>query len=237
MGYERILSFTLVPTILLLVLSFVSTILTTTYWIFGDWVLPRYFLEGKDVPGKPELNESLIEYVTPATDATVATAAIGIFAGVVCVLGYTKLRKGNMDLELNKPRRRFWVAFVQFWAGGVAVSALATIIVHYTTKGDDQFGCTSYKDATGGKVYECTREMGACNVLPEWRNQATEKSDIKTWAIPVTCQMITATKWMQLIIMLDAIVIIAMFSVQARLRSKSRYGRLAGKESIGMDPR
>lgn len=52
-----------------------------------------------------------------------------------------------------------------------SASALASIVLSYTTKGNDQYGCTTENLNVGGKkitnVY-CTREMGACNFLPKY---------------------------------------------------------------------
>jgi hypothetical protein len=58
-----------------------------------------------------------------------------------------------------------------------AVTALVSIILHYTYKGDDVFGCSSETLQMSGKFNTnkfCTREAAACNFLPRY---LTNKSD------------------------------------------------------------
>jgi hypothetical protein len=54
-------------------------------------------------------------------------------------------------------------------AGGAA--SLASLALHFTKKGDDQFGCVSETLMMSGKLNTnkfCTREMAACNFLPKY---------------------------------------------------------------------
>lgn len=47
-----------------------------------------------------------------------------------------------------------------------AAASLASLVLHYTRKGDDQFGCISETLMMSGKLNTnkyCTREMAACN--------------------------------------------------------------------------
>jgi hypothetical protein len=52
-----------------------------------------------------------------------------------------------------------------------AAAALASLVLHYTDKGNDAFGCTSETLQMSGKLNTnkfCTREMAACNFLPKY---------------------------------------------------------------------
>jgi hypothetical protein len=52
-----------------------------------------------------------------------------------------------------------------------AAAALASLVLHYTSKGNDEFGCDSETlMMTGGLNTNkfCTREMAACNFLPKY---------------------------------------------------------------------
>lgn len=60
-----------------------------------------------------------------------------------------------------------------------AVTALVSIILHYTNKGDDAFGCKSETLMMNGKFNTnkfCTREMAACNFLPKYLNKGDKGS-------------------------------------------------------------
>jgi hypothetical protein len=52
-----------------------------------------------------------------------------------------------------------------------AGASLASLVLHYTDKGNDAFGCTSQTLQMSGKFNtnkQCTREMAACNFLPKY---------------------------------------------------------------------
>ena len=60
-----------------------------------------------------------------------------------------------------------------------AVTALVSIILHDTNKGDDAFGCKSETLMMNGKFNTnkyCTREMAACNFLPKYLNKNDKNS-------------------------------------------------------------
>jgi hypothetical protein len=44
-------------------------------------------------------------------------------------------------------------------------SAAASLIMAYTKKGPDEFGCTLGKNALSEPIFWCTREMAGCNAL------------------------------------------------------------------------
>jgi hypothetical protein len=52
-----------------------------------------------------------------------------------------------------------------------AAASLASLVLHFTSKGDDQFGCVSETLMMSGSLNTnkfCTREMAACNFLPKY---------------------------------------------------------------------
>lgn len=60
-----------------------------------------------------------------------------------------------------------------------SVTALVSIILHYTNKGDDAFGCRSETLQMAGKFNTnkyCTREMAACNFLPKYLSKSDKSS-------------------------------------------------------------
>ncbi len=60
-----------------------------------------------------------------------------------------------------------------------ATTALVSIILHYTNKGDDAFGCRSETLQMAGRFNTnkyCTREMAACNFLSQHLSGADKDS-------------------------------------------------------------
>ena len=60
-----------------------------------------------------------------------------------------------------------------------AVTALVSIILHYTNKGDDAFGCKSETLMMNGKFNTnkyCTREVAACNFLPKYLSNKSDRA-------------------------------------------------------------
>lgn len=60
-----------------------------------------------------------------------------------------------------------------------AAAALASIALHFTQKGNDQYGCSSERLMMGGKMNTniyCTREMAACNFQPKYL-KGTDRSN------------------------------------------------------------
>lgn len=60
-----------------------------------------------------------------------------------------------------------------------AVTALVSVILHYTNKGDDVFGCTSETLQMAGKFNTnkyCTREVAACNFLPKYLSNKSDRA-------------------------------------------------------------
>lgn len=82
-----------------------------------------------------------------------------------------------------------------------AVTALVSIILHYTNKGDDAFGCTSETLMMNGKFNTnkyCTREMAACNFLPKYLNKTDKSSAAIGCAEAVSFEIITNDHCLQI---------------------------------------
>ena len=101
MGFDKILRFTLVPAILLLLLSFVSVALTTHYWIIGDWILTKGvkvqtddFIERTQ---KYRIDETIVYFVQTVTDATIVSGCLCLVAAIVAVVAWAQLRKPGME--------------------------------------------------------------------------------------------------------------------------------------------
>jgi hypothetical protein len=121
---------------------------------------------------------------------------------------------------------------------GGAAAALAALVLHYTEKGNDPYGCTSERLMMGGKmntnVY-CTREMAACSYQPKYipradRGNANIACNETVSTGDRVCRFLTniakiVVKWLQIILIVNALVVLALFSVQARIRRTSREER------------
>jgi hypothetical protein len=101
MGYEWILRFTLVPAILLLLLSFVSVALTTHYWIIGDWVLTKGVnVRTNDFNERTQsyrIDETMVYFIQSVTDATIVSGCLCLTAAIVALVAWAQLRKPGMD--------------------------------------------------------------------------------------------------------------------------------------------
>jgi hypothetical protein len=119
-------------------------------------------------------------------------------------------------------KRRFWVLSIVVTTIAGAVVALASIILHYTEMGDDQYGCRPERLMMGGKMNTnqyCTREIAACRYQPKFiKKKQYEARSLTSLQVVV--------KWLQVILIFNALIILALFSTQARLRRTSRAMRL-----------
>ncbi|KAF2742551.1 hypothetical protein M011DRAFT_412477 [Sporormia fimetaria CBS 119925] len=238
MNHTTLLKWTLTPTILLAVICIVNLGLTTLYWIVGDWIVPRG-VEVHDSIKPAEGLEALltvkvtiIEYLPPATDSTLVSAALGLFTAVVCGLAWYKLRRVDMDEESNMPRRRFWLAFPLISLLSTSGAALGSLILHYTQKDSAPYGCRSEMQSNGDRIMYCTREMGACNVLPDFKRlfrkygQQLRKEE---W-VGSLCMQTQAVKWMQLGLVLACVGTAALLCAQGLVRGRTRYERVRNME-------
>lgn len=75
-------------------------------------------------------------------------------------------------------------------------SALAALIMAYTSKGPDDFGCTLDDNALGEPIFWCTREMAGCNALPAVKKvwDLSKESGVEymelahPWAVDLSCK-------------------------------------------------
>ena len=106
--YEGILNFSLVPSIIFFILSLASVALTTTYWIFGDWIVPRYInivtSEFDDRAQQYVTDETIVYFTNEDTDATIVSGCLNLTAGVLALIAWSSLRKPDMDSQLNTVR-------------------------------------------------------------------------------------------------------------------------------------
>jgi hypothetical protein len=191
MGYEKILRLTLVPAILLLLLSLVSVALTTHYWIIGDWILTKGvkvqtddFIERTQ---RYRIDETIVYFVQTVTDATIVSGCLCLVAAIVALVAWVQLRKPGMDsfdagvcsccrnfifpTDELQTTRRFWVLAVIVTTIAGFCSSIAALALHYTKRGNNEFGCTSETlnmlGSSNTNEY-CTREMAVCNFLPKY---------------------------------------------------------------------
>jgi hypothetical protein len=258
MQYETLLKWSMPTTIWLFILSITLTSLTAAYWIIGDFIMPRYteIFTGNIDPSVPasSLPIKMVEYIASTTDATIVSSCIGLIASVVAFVSWFMLRRRDMDREVNmvwlsavtlqmhninfsQPRRRFWVGVVVLCALATFASALAALILHFTELGPDEFGCKVISDGRDGQLFYCTREVGACKVIPAWKDEALdilfeEDADLyeklvrNPWSMEVVCGMSRAVKWMQILLMLSALAVGGLFLSQAIVRHRTRYERM-----------
>ncbi|KAH9881526.1 hypothetical protein IAQ61_000252 [Plenodomus lingam] len=228
MEYGRILRLTLVPTIVFLLLSLVSVALTTHYWIIGDWIVPRGITvttnEFSQRTQQYVTDDTIVYFTTADADATIVSGCLNLAAAVISLIAWSILRKPGMDSQLAAGKRRFYVIGVIVTSVAGACSALASIVLHYTERGDNQYGCTPERLMMGGKMNTnmyCTREAAACNLQPQYL-RGSDRSNAE-----VACNEALVVKWFQIILIINALIVLAMFSVQARLRRTTRDTRMA----------
>ncbi|KAH7084635.1 hypothetical protein BKA63DRAFT_499 [Paraphoma chrysanthemicola] len=225
MQYDRILRLALIPSIIFLLLSLVSLALTTHYWILGDWILPqgvRVITGVNQQTQVPTVDYTFAYFKDNETNVTVASGCLCLAAAVIALIAWSTLRKPGMDTQFAAGTRRFWILAVVVMSVTGAAVALASLAMHYSEKGSDQFGCDSETLMMAGKMNtnkECTREMAACNFLPRY----VRGSDRSNAAI--ACNEAVVVKWLQLILVINALIVLALFSVQARVRRTTRYSR------------
>ncbi|KAF1926090.1 uncharacterized protein M421DRAFT_423092 [Didymella exigua CBS 183.55] len=236
MEFRKLLTLAIVPSILYFLVSLVSVALTTHYWIIGDWITPR----GVNVQTSTfnertqsyTIDETIVYFTDNDTDATIVSGCLCLTAAVLALIAWAQLRKPGMDAFDATNKRRFWVLAVSVTSLVGAVTGLVSIILHYTNKGDDAFGCSSETLQMSGRFNTnkyCTREMAACNFLPKY---LSTKSDRDSAALG--CTEAVTVKWLQVALILLSLVTLALFSVQASLRRKTRPSRMAAAEKDPM---
>ncbi|KAF1976050.1 hypothetical protein BU23DRAFT_59759 [Bimuria novae-zelandiae CBS 107.79] len=227
--FQKLLTLSLAPTILFAILSFISMVLTTHYWILTDYFVGRWLKRRSNFPEKNRFpwDDVIVDFTEPSTNATITSACMCLGAAVWCIVAYFKLRPSEMDLDYHSPLRRFWVGSAIGMAFTGLCSALGSIITHYTDKGPDEFGCTitTGKTASGGipfSNYICSREIATCSFMGPLYDKVGSIPNISRWAVRIACNEATAVKWLQIVLILNAVAVIAVFGAQAGVRRKTR---------------
>ncbi|KAF2653151.1 hypothetical protein K491DRAFT_694956 [Lophiostoma macrostomum CBS 122681] len=229
MNFKTILNLSLVSAVFFLILTLTDVILTVAGWIFGDWFVYRIVsFVGKD---GERFSNILIFYITSPTDACVVASTIGMAAAIVSIIAWTRVKKSEMDLDFNMPRRRFWLGFVIFSATATFSSAMAAFILHYTAVGSEDHGCNVVPDGKGGATYYCTRTSAACDLMPTWKT-IIPNTDPKRGHIDTFCNLSQATKWFQLILAFTCLIVMGLFSWHAYVRRQTRYMRVMNTKAI-----
>ncbi|KAF1937301.1 hypothetical protein EJ02DRAFT_437955 [Clathrospora elynae] len=227
MQYDRILRLALVPSILFFFLSLASVALTTHYWIIGDWIVPRgvqvLTSDYDDRLQRYKIDETIVYFTEAETDATIASGCLNLIAALMALIAWSTLRKPDMDSQFAAGKRRFWILSIVVMTIGGAATAVASMVLHYTEKGNDQYSCSPQRLMMAGKMNTnqyCTREMAACSYQPKFL-KAGDRGNAA-----IACNEIVVVKWLQVILIINALVVLALFSVQARVRRTTREARL-----------
>ncbi|KAF2635890.1 hypothetical protein P280DRAFT_473532 [Massarina eburnea CBS 473.64] len=228
MDFEKAHKLSIVPAIILCLLSALSILLTSLYWVITDWVTGRWVVVPSEYPEKDRWpnDDVVIDYTQASTNATITAGCLNLACSVVAIIAWQRLRNHELDTNFNAPLRRFYVIAVYITGTFSSVASLTALILHFTDKGDDKWGCTSTTGRTSNTPAKgipftnllCSREIGACNFLTP---QLAGKS-LQLMASSA-CNTAVTAKWLQLIMVLFSIAVMVMFFFQAKLRRKVRW--------------
>lgn len=103
MGYRQILNLSLAPTILFAILSFVSIVLTSHYWILTDYIVGRWLKRRSQFPEKNKYpwDDVIVDYTESSTNATIVSGCLCLAAAINCIVAYFKLKPVTMDLDYH----------------------------------------------------------------------------------------------------------------------------------------
>ncbi|CAN9419887.1 unnamed protein product [Alternaria alternata] len=192
-----------------------------------NWVIPRGLKvvtsNFNDRLQQYETDDTIVYFKEASTDATIVSGCLNLTAAVVALIAWSTLRKPDMDSQYNISTRRFWMLSIVVTTLAGSATALSAVVLHYTERGDDQWGCSSERLMMSGKLNTnqyCTREMAACNYQPGFVPRGDRENT------SIACTEAVTVKWLQIVMIVNALIILVMFSLQARLRRKSREARL-----------
>jgi len=136
--------------------------MTVHYWILGDWFIPRDVSVKTDVDQRTQAfrtDSTVVYFQDKDTDATIASGVLGLAASIVALIAWSYLRDPALDSQsaavgdalLNlklaliaiQNKRRSWILSIMTMTVSSASAALASLILHTTEVGDDEFGCWS----------------------------------------------------------------------------------------------
>jgi hypothetical protein len=110
MEFSTLLRLALIPTYFSLVLSLLTATLIAHYWILGDYItLPYITIRDPDTKAKVEY---FIKFLPPATDASVVSAATALIATIIALIAWYKLKRTDMDMDVNLVSRQIRLTFV-----------------------------------------------------------------------------------------------------------------------------
>jgi hypothetical protein len=105
MQYETLLRLALVPSIVFFLLSLVSVILTTHYWLLGDWIITRWVKvitsEVDERTKKNLVDDVIVWYTEKDTNVTIASGCLCLTAAIIALIAWSTLRKPDMDSQLS----------------------------------------------------------------------------------------------------------------------------------------
>lgn len=103
MGYRKVLQSALIPALILLVLSLLSLLLTTHYWIATDFIVGRWIPVSSQFKehGKFPVDDVVIFWTEPSTNATVTSGSLNLAAAVMATVSLMELRKRKLDTDFN----------------------------------------------------------------------------------------------------------------------------------------
>lgn len=228
MHFEKAHKLSIIPAVLLCILSVISIILTSAYWILGDWVMGRYVPIPSTHAEKDKwpTNDVIVDYTEASTNATITSACLNLFAACVAIIAWKRLKNHELDSDFNAPLRRFYVIAVYITGATGSIAALAALILHFTDVGKDEWGCTTitgytFQTPAKGIPFDnllCSRERGACSfMMPHAKGKDNEG------AVNLACNTAVTVKWMQLIMMFTGFATMAMFFFQAKARRHVRW--------------
>jgi hypothetical protein len=106
--YRPILDLAIYPSVVFLLLSFVSVVLTTHYWILGDWIVPRDITVTlstiNDRTKRPDTDDTIVYFTDRETNVTISSCVLCLSAAVAGIIAWSALRKPDMDSQFAAVR-------------------------------------------------------------------------------------------------------------------------------------
>jgi hypothetical protein len=103
MEFEKVLQIALIPSISLILLSLLSIVLTTHYWILADYTIPRWMALPSEFPEQNRfpIDDTIVYYTDATVQATIISGCLNLAAGVMAVWSWRKLRSRDLETEYH----------------------------------------------------------------------------------------------------------------------------------------
>jgi hypothetical protein len=103
MDYRKILTISLVPSVLFAILSLISIFLTSHYWVLTDYFVGRWMKLESQFPEKTKFrwDDVIVDYTESSTNATIVSGCLCLAASVNCIVAYFKLKPAAIDLDYH----------------------------------------------------------------------------------------------------------------------------------------